>query len=112
MTGEDPRPPISVPPAVGPVVAGGTLDVLVSFDPDRPVDVTEGDVQLVRTTAVTPVVRNLTGAGSRVSLRSSAVISRADLGITGPLAPGQRCTGNSSSRSPRERDGRRRAGPA
>jgi hypothetical protein len=80
---------ISVVPAVGLVAAGRTLEVMVAFVPDRPVDVTDGHVELIRTTAVTHIGRNWTGAGSKVSLRSSSVISRADLGIVGPLAPGQ-----------------------
>jgi hypothetical protein len=79
---------ISVIPTAGPVVAGRTLQVMVAFVPDRPVDVTGGEVELIRTTAVTYVARNWTGAGTKVSLRSSLVISRADLATAGPLAMG------------------------
>jgi hypothetical protein len=84
-----PPKPISVTTADGQVVAGQTLDVTVGLVADRALEVADGEVELIRRTAVTRLGRNWTGAGSRVSFRSSSVISRADMGIVGPLTPGQ-----------------------
>jgi hypothetical protein len=81
---------ISVTAAHSRVVAGEALPVTVGFLADQALEIASGDVELVRTTAVTRLVRNWTGAGNKVSLRSSAVLSRVRLEIAGPLSAGQR----------------------
>jgi len=70
-------------------VAGQPLEVTVRLVADRALDVSRGEVELVRTTDVTRLQRNWTGAGSTVSRRSSAVPCRAHLDVAGPLAAGQ-----------------------
>ena len=81
--------PISVSAADGTVVAGQPLEATVRFVPDRPLEVSGGEVELVRTAAVTHYQRQWMGAAGTVSIRSSAVLSRADLDIAGPLTAGQ-----------------------
>jgi hypothetical protein len=89
-----PGPPISATPADGQVVAGQPLDVTVRYEADpalehHALEEAHGEVELIRTTAVTRLGRNWTGAGSKVSLRSSSMVSRAFLEIAGPLPAGQ-----------------------
>jgi hypothetical protein len=81
--------PISVSAADGTVVAGQSLEVTVRFVADRPSEIAGGEVELTRTTAFTHFQRQWMGAASRVSVRSSTVLGRADLDIAGPLTAGQ-----------------------
>jgi hypothetical protein len=71
------------------VVAGQPFEVTVRLVADRLVEISDGEVELVRGAAVTHSVRQWGGAGGPVSVRSSAVIARAALDLTGPLGAGQ-----------------------
>jgi hypothetical protein len=71
------------------VVAGQSLEATVRVVADRPLTVVGGEVELVRTSAVPHGRRQWSGAGGTVGLRRSAVASRAELDVTGPLAAGQ-----------------------
>ena len=71
------------------VEAGQPLEVTVRFVADRPLTIAGGQLELVRQGAVAHFERGWMGAGGTVSSRRSAVVDRADLDATGPLAAGQ-----------------------
>lgn len=80
---------LTVSTAEAEVEAGQPLEVTVRFVTNRPTEVTGGQVELVRSGAVTHVERGWMGAGATVSFRRSAVLDRAELDRAGPLVPGQ-----------------------
>ncbi|MCZ2812091.1 hypothetical protein O2W15_11660 [Modestobacter sp. VKM Ac-2979] len=83
-------PPLAVRVRAEAAVAGQPLTVLVEVIADGPAEVAGGVVELVRSTAVTHAQRTWSGAGHRVGIRDSAVLSHATLDIAGALAAGGR----------------------
>jgi hypothetical protein len=71
------------------VAAGQRCEVTVRFVTDRALEVSGGEVELVRTTAVTRFQRQWMGAAGTVSRRSAAVPARVELDIAGQLTKGQ-----------------------
>lgn len=73
------------------VVDGDRVDVVVSVTATRDVLVDVGEVELVRTLALTRRERTWNGAGYTASGRTETVLGRVHLDAPGTLAPGQAC---------------------
>jgi hypothetical protein len=70
------------------------VEVTVRLVADHPLEISGGEVELVRDAAVTRSRRQWSGVGGPVSVRSSATVARADLGLSEPLAAGQQLLGH------------------
>jgi hypothetical protein len=73
------------------VVDGDRVDVVVSVTATRDVLVDVGEVELVRTLALTRRERTWNGAGYTLSGRTETVLGRVHLDAPGALAAGQTC---------------------
>jgi hypothetical protein len=78
--------PLRLRPATTTAVAGQVIEVTIDHTPDAPTELVSGELELVRSAVVTRRRRNWTGTGYSVGLRSSDVITRADLDVTGSLS--------------------------
>lgn len=70
-------------------VDAGGVQVIAALTAGRDVRVDDGEVDLVRTLALTRRERNWSGAGSHVSRRSESVLGRVALDAAGSLVAGQ-----------------------